>query len=229
MSSFIKTTIFILLCLTLIGCEKAAIDVEENENGQVKLIELEEITSGLEHEIALLKTELSDREKKIEELNQINQQLTEEMESLQYMINYPDFNVFEEKLIINNPILLSPTSMDIGKVKKLLGEPDDIEESIEAHGSGMVWVLNYEEASFTFNKDDENERIKWYTIKSPRLMTNRGITVGSTRNEVVKAYGNSYPIYHEDENRIIIGEKTGISFDLESDIVKEISVWFVYE
>jgi hypothetical protein len=229
MSSFTKTILLVLLFIVLVGCEEDVNGIEENENLQANLIELEKTIDEMEHEISLLKTELFSREEKIEELNRKNQSLSEEMESIQYLLSHPDFNVFEEKLFIDEPIVLSPSSMDISKVKELLGEPNKIDEYSEAHGSGIVLVLNYKQASFTFNKDGDNETIKWYTIKSPYFKTNRGITVGSTRNDVVEAYGNTYFIYHEDEKGITIGEKTGISFDLENDVVRELSVWFVYE
>lgn len=180
-------------------------------------------------EIDRINAELVRKNNEIQDLNRKMDELTQSLEQVNTRIDNPHFNVFEEKLIAKQAEMLLPDSMSISKVKALLGEPLNIEEDIEAHGSGKVFILNYKEASFTFNKEDEKESIKWYRLKSPHFITNRGITIGSSRDEVKGKYGLDYSMYQENNNEIRIGEKTGIAFSFEQDLVKEIVVWFVYE
>lgn len=141
----------------------------------------------------------------------------------------PVTNIIREHLVTKTSEFISPETLTVKQVKEYLGEPTNVEEYPEAHGSGNVIELTYDEASFTFNKHKQKETLKWYTIKSPFFTTQRGITVGLSKSDVINAYGKNYDIYIEDDKTITIGEKVGISFKLKEGKVREIYVWFMYE
>ena len=122
-----------------------------------------------------------------------------------------------------------PKTMNIKQLKALLGEPLNVEEDFEAHSPGKSITLTYNNATFIFNSSEGKENIKAYTIKDASFASNRGITIGSTRDDVHNAYHTSYYNFSEDEGTISFGEKTGMSFKLHNDKVTEFTVWFVYE
>lgn len=62
-------------------------------------------------------------------------------------------------------------------------------------------------------------RVNFITFKSLRLKTLKGISIGSTRQEVLKVYGGDF-----DSPRIVYW-KSGVAFIFEDDKVKEIQVF----
>jgi DNA gyrase/topoisomerase IV subunit A len=213
--------------LILFGCTNTGSQWDQYELNK-KIADLELQNEQLIKEISDLNEQLQKCDNLIAQNEILKQQLENEIQSLQKSLNTPNFNVFEEKLIVD-PNMLIPTTTSIEQVKEILREPKNIEKTNAVHGSGEDITLYYDEASFTFNKYEDQETIKWYTIKTSFFKTNRGITVGSSKEDVIRAYGNSYYNYHQEENGISIGEKTGISFMLEKNKVSEITVWLMYE
>lgn len=186
---------------------------------------VKEENKGLKQSIAQLEKELQMKETVIQDLNQKNHRLTQQLEGLEEK-NRP-FHVFEEQLLVTQK-RLNPEDITINQVKALLGEPKKTEQYIGAHGGFEHVVLTYDEASFTFVKDEKPANTKRCTIKGGLFTTERGISVGSTKDEVIASYGEDF-LFDQNQQKIYYGEKTGIAFQFQDDFVTEIVVWFYYE
>lgn len=228
----VRLTLVISLSIILVsGCSIAtdsridelqtSVEAKENYISQLEneLLTLEDKMVALENEYkGEAESYKKQAEHRIWELEQRNQQLELESEWI---------NVYDEKLFLMKDIL-DPEVLTIEKVKGVLGDPVNIDESVSPHSGLPVISLNYSKASFTFELSEDADMIKRLTLQAPLLATSRGITVGSSKESVIEEYGSNYEELERDR-WISYGEKTGISFKLEGERVKEIQIWYMYE
>ncbi len=147
-----KLLILSLIFLTLLVCSDTASQSDQNDLRK-KMIALETQNMQLTNEINSLQDKLKTYDRIADQHKHIKQQLEKEIQALQTRINTPSFNVNEEKLLVD-PKMLNPHTLNIDQIKEWLWEPNYIEEVIAAHGSGKDITLIYDEATFTFHKDD---------------------------------------------------------------------------
>jgi hypothetical protein len=176
---------------------------------------------SLNHTIEQLKNELSNMQHEVDNVKKENKSLIEEIPIKENRL------IISEEGFFVKPELLFPDDLSIERVSDLLGEPVGIREYIEVAHCGCKEIeLTYDDASFTFQMLDDKEVIKWMTIKDSFFASQRGITIGSSKEQVIEAYGENY---WTNKNGISYGEKTGISFNFNNDIVTEITIWYMYE
>lgn len=239
MKNLISIFIIILFLLAITGCDhsESQLILQENENLRKKneqlensLLFKEDQLKELEQKMAKLNSEISDLEKVysttleqdkgiIWDLEQENKALLSELENI---------HVFEENIFIASDVLI-PDEISVGRVIQLFGAPKETEQYISDHSGLEVIKLIYENSSFVFELSKEKDLIKWLTFTDRSFITNRGIAIGSTKEKVIKEYGENYYNYYKDGDGISYGEKTGISFRLDNDVVTEIRIWFMYE
>jgi hypothetical protein len=198
----------LLFISTLIGCSdnKNSALLKENEMMKTKV-------SGLEQELVNNKIATNLLEDKLKQLTEVTPKKEER----------DIFNVSNEKLLIVSNSL-TKDEITIENVKKLLGKPISM-ESYEGV-SGTYEVVSYSGVEFTFMKDSS---IKWYKIKKSQFETSRGISIGASKEEVFAAYSKNYSNFYEENGSLIYGDKTGVTFQIEDEKVKEIHVRFDYE
>lgn len=195
----------IFILLSLIGCTS-----DENPNLNAEMKNLKEKNHQLENINKQLEEEMKDKQDIILELEQNDSVFETEL------------NILDEGFYLNAERAIRD-ELSIQKIIKMFGEPKSMDEYVEeAHCGCQETKLTYENASFTF----QGELLKWFTIKNPDIVTQRGISVGSTKKQVMEAYGENFLI---NQDGIQYGEKTGISFTIKEDIVSEISIWYMYE
>lgn len=239
-----STFIVITIMLIVLGCEDSSELSIRNENVKLseKIEQLEDSLVAKENQMRDLKQERNElydeliyiknnMEEQIQQIEDENIGLIKELRREVKLLESEliNINVFEENLFIASGVL-APDRVSIKKIKELLGEPKEINESVNVAHSGLkVISLIYENAIFTFEILEEKDLIKWITLKDSLFTTQRGISVGSTQEMVIKEYGNESYNFYQDNNIISYGEKTGITFDINNGIVNEIHIWFMYE
>jgi outer membrane murein-binding lipoprotein Lpp len=223
----VKSVIPIILTIIILaGCTSNEIAVLREENDNLK-----EENWNLNHKNNQLDNEVKNKLNAIEELKKENKSVNELLnELLKKPMHIPTSEIIMGKEgFFVEPEVIFPDEISIQKIKKLLGEPTEIKEYIEeAHCGCKEIEVTYDHASFTFQIPEDKEAIKWMTIKAPFFTTQRGITIGSTKEQVIKAYGENYD-YWKLEDRITYGEKTGIGFTFVNNRVSEIQIWYMYE
>lgn len=204
-----KSNVLIAFILLFAGCDSNTDQISQTKQELI-------------NEIAQMKDQLQESELKINAL------LTEKEQETKGKVPETDYNIFNEGQFIKGDLFL-PNTLSIKDIIDAFGEPIEVKESIGVHGGFKESILTYKNASFTFANIEDVDHIKWYTIKQPNLFTIRGISVGSTANEVIQAYDKGFYHFRVSEDEIIFGEKTGMSFKLNEGKVFEIRVWFMYE
>jgi len=191
---------------------------EENERLQKEIANLTNANIRLENERMNLETEMNGL------LNE-NELLKEEILQQKDLSSDNDIIIAYEGFLID-PVLIYPEELSVQLVIKMLGEPKEFKEYVnEAHCGCKEFELIYDEAEFIFRKAETKEAIRSMTIKDSFMMTHRGISIGSTKEQVIQAYGKNNIEYEG----IKYGEKTGIRFTFIDDFVSEIFIWYMYE
>lgn len=213
---------FILFTISfiLVGCQDTGHLQEENAKLKLKIELLEKELESYKKTVESLSKKLVD----VQDGNKILEKERNEIANKQREVS--KFDIFKERFLVVSGVL-SYETITIKKLKELLGEPNEITSGPAAHGSGQDIVLHYDKATFFFRTHNEKELIKSFKIKEPVFITSQGITVGSTKEEVIHAYGHD--LYEENDHHISMGGKTGMSFELKEGIVTEILVWYQYE
>ncbi|KGP72807.1 hypothetical protein [Pontibacillus yanchengensis] len=160
---------------------------------------------------------LKEAEQKIQSLQKQINNLKKENHSIKLEIP-------EEKAFFQNNVI-SRNNLSIEQLKDILGEPKSIEEYDSIKGT--QYDFHYREASFTFEKSKNQTWLKSFSFTQPIIMTQHGITVGDTTQNVVKAYGNQYRI--EKDAMIYGGKSNTILFIIRDDQVKRIQIRYDYE
>lgn len=206
---YIVTMLFLAGCTTGKAKLSEEIEVLREENK-----ELHENTKQLEDEVKSYKSTLKEYAKEIYLFKDI-------IDKYQAKGYQNDFNIHKEGFFIK-PEFTSRDAISIDTIKNIMGKPKNSREYIEvAHCGCKETELTYDNASFTF----QGNSLKWFTLRDSKLVTERGITIGATREEVIEAYGQDLLVYGN--NEISYGEKTGIRFSFKDDILKEISIWYM--
>ncbi|MGZ9583690.1 hypothetical protein [Paenibacillus marinisediminis] len=213
--------IFFTAALLLVGCSDTKGMEEQNAELQSQIEQMKDTTTKLTEE-------LKEKEAAIARYEQEKVRLENQIQALNSGVSTPSFNVFEEKLL-SDPVMLTPRTMTMSKIKEVMGQPLNEEVTEYLHGGGNLHTLHFDGMKVEYNVDGDNEYLRWYELTKPLFVMNRGITVGSTRDEVIDAYGKEYYNFFENDKQISMGEKTGISFKLMNGKVSEIRVWFAYE
>jgi ribosome-binding ATPase YchF (GTP1/OBG family) len=208
--------LIIIISIILVSCSNN--DANEIESSY------ENVQKQLTDSIEQLEKELERKLSMISELESENEKLKKLLEEKQ-SDDISQIRVNKEGLYINSDIIY-PDELSEEVISDLLGKPNNVKEYEGAHGGFEEVELNYDNFSITSQKQQNKQLVKWLAIKDSSFATQRGITVGSTKNEVIQAYGESFT---KDSNVIYYGEKTGISFTLKDDKVKEINIWYMYE
>jgi len=209
--------ILILILLFLTGCTS-------NENTKLKdeIKSLKEENKQIQNTNKQLEDVIKEKQNTILELEQKQSSLKDLLDQYVSASFKNQFNILDEGFFIN-PELTFRDELSFGKVKRIMGEPKKVNEYIEeAHCGCQETELTYEDASFTF----QGELLKWFTIENADLVTQRGISVGSSKKQVIEAYGENF---FANKDSIQYGEKTGISFSFKDEIVNKISIWYMYE
>lgn len=167
----------------------------------------------------------------LERKQSIISELENENEKLKGLLDKEDSQDKSQMLVVQeglyiNPDVLYPEEITEEVIVNLLGEPLNSKEFVGAHGGFNEVELTYDSFSITIQKQPKKQLVKWLTINDSNFVTERGITVGSSKSQVIQAYGRDFS---EDTNSIFYGEKTGMRFTLEDDYVKEIVIWYMYE
>jgi regulator of replication initiation timing len=143
-------------------------------------------------------------------------------------------HLVEEGIKINSK-LFSPEELSEDVIIDLLGKPLYVEEYVVYDHDSRV-KLSYDNFTIRFVNDNNGKQsVKALTIKDSDIVTQRGITVGSTKHEVTQAYGKlyygitSYGRSNSNTHSLFYGDKTGLRFSLEDGLVKEITIEFMYE
>lgn len=136
-----------------------------------------------------------------------------------------DLMATESLFILNNSLL------DIDVVK-FLGEPEKKSEPIVWGADGLehqTWYYSSKGIELGFIKDDENKQLVFsIKLQSPcTLRTSKGVHIGSTKDEVLKAY--EHEINPEENNadssEIVVGSVYGgLIFILENGLVVSIFI-----
>lgn len=217
---FIKNYVtFIIIIVLLAGCTSN--DTKE----LIKEVErLEAENTQLIHTINQLETELENFEQTNKDLEQETYMLKELVDEYVDAAFKNDFNVYNEGFYIE-PVLMLRDDLTLEQIKNIMGEPNNLRNYIEkAHCGCQETEVIYDNASFTF----QGELIKWMTLNDTTFVTQRGITVGSTKEQVIESYGENY-LFQFQDGSINYGEKTGIRFSIDENVVSEITVWYMYE
>lgn len=195
-----------------------------------------DVTTELKGEVESLKEQkrhLSDTNKQLENEVKKNKSTIEELEkenNLLIDLLEEGSTSFESEITIHDEgFFIDPTvvfydSLTIEQIKKVMGEPKQVRDYIEeAHCGCQETEVTYENASFTF----QGELLKWMTLKDSTLVTQRGITIGSSKDQVLDVYGDNF--YSHENGEINYGEKTGVRFSFKDNFVSEIKIWYMYE
>lgn len=134
--------------------------------------------------------------------------------------------VKEESLFVLNNAVTGPD------VIKLMGEPEEKSEAAVWGADGLehqTWYYKAQGLEIGFIKDNSNiQTVNLITVSSPsKLKTSRGIGVGSTKSEILKAYENeiNQEEYGMEPGRIVAGTVYGgLVFKLENDKVASIFI-----
>jgi outer membrane murein-binding lipoprotein Lpp len=199
----------------LIGCEE-----DGYKEMQAKINELE---SDLNEKIS----QLDKSTNRVAKLEEENQKLKQDIIHMQTSIHtLPTFNVFEEKMFFEAETL-SYDKSSVTQIKNLLGKPQEMLQEESPLNGFLETTLVYNEGKFVFYNLEDKQFLKAYFTTSPLFTTARGISVGSSKEDVMEVYKEE--VYKEYKNSITLGEKTGMAFDFENDVVTKIYVWFEYE
>lgn len=112
-----------------------------------------------------------------------------------------------------------PSTFTRSEFQKNAGKPLSSEE-YEDQCTGVHMVTDYYDGiTIYFGKTEEGPKVFWFKMDKPIFATNRGVTIGSTVEELEGAYGTGGKM----GNTIFYGEKSKyICFVIEEGKVKEI-------
>ncbi len=98
---------------------------------------------------------------------------------------------------------------DFAEAYKTLGEPDKYTEAASCYFDGMDKVFTYSGFEVRTYPVGEKDYVQDLCISSDEYKTDKGITVGSTLDDVVNAYGKGYELngkmyrYMADNNQYV--------------------------
>ncbi|GAA0354753.1 hypothetical protein [Bacillus horti] len=117
------------------------------------------------------------------------------------------------------------SSINREQMEERLGPP--INEQLVDHvpGGGSETVVEYEGVTVHYSANAQEPKVLRIIVHEPILMTHRGITVGSTKEEVLSKYGEPEP--ESEENQWLYGETYTLWFHFEEDEVIEFSNLYV--
>lgn len=132
------------------------------------------------------------------------------------------------KPFIVKPQLLGD-DMPLADVEKMLGKPLSSKKQFWEDRGADILINKYRDAEITYVKTDGVYKVYIYTITTDRIMTDREIKVGSTADEVRKAYGQEVPLEWRDlPDDLEYGIKERIIFHCKDDRVSSITVSRLY-
>lgn len=108
---------------------------------------------------------------------------------------------------------------DFSEAYKTLGEPDKYTEAASCYFDGMDKVFTYSGFEVRTYPVGEKDYVQDLCISSDEYKTDKGITVGSSLEDVVKAYGEGYELNGK-MYRYMEGNNQYIYFFIMNDAVK---------
>jgi hypothetical protein len=148
------------------------------------------------------------------------------------VITEVDYYKIGRDLVAKESLLVLNNSLSGDDVIKIWGEPESKSEAIEWGADGLEhqeWFYKSKGIELGLIRNDENEQIVFsISLQSPcTLKTSRGIGIGSTKEEVWKAY--EHEINPEENNMdssdVVVGSVYGgIILNFENDLVTSIFI-----
>lgn len=139
------------------------------------------------------------------------------------------FSASDDMAITVNGTVLK-VHCDMNDVIALIGTTDNYSESISCTRNGYEKTYRYDGLRVDTLPTDDGDIVGLFVISGEGYTTVRGIGVGASRDEVIKAYGDRffddgyYTIYTESADPNNIAEPR-IQIVFENDIVTEINVY----
>ncbi|GAA0336636.1 hypothetical protein GCM10008967_28750 [Bacillus carboniphilus] len=218
MTLFMRLIVIIIVSFVLVGCEEDEFLTEDIKKLIIQI-------SNLKNELEKKNAEIVEMSNNLDQVTERNRLLEHEVDQLSIQNEAIHvFNVFKEKLFVASDVV-SYETLTITKVKELLGEPTEVTETTAYEGIDIT--LTYNDITLIFREVNEIKVIRAIIIKDSFFTTSKGITIGSSKEEVKSVYGKF--IQEEYDNFISLGGKTGMSFEFVDDRVSEIFIWFQYE
>jgi cell division protein FtsB len=236
-----KILMFTLSLIVIVaGCTKNDEQHESIKMLQGTIQKLTDTNDKLELALEQSQTKSNEYINENNKLQELNDQLEAEWEDLTKEISETEslsriiegnrciYDVSKEGIYINE-VLINPEDLSEEVIIDLLGKPLHKEEYV-------VYVLrvslDYDNFNITFHNFAEGQEVGYISINGngSNIVTQGGITVGSTKNQVIEAYGEGYWA-HSEEYVGYGSEKTGIDFyfSLEDGYVTEIKIRYSYE
>lgn len=213
----------LVICVLLIGCEST----NETNIDSIKLKELQNEITALKEENNNLINEVTRITNEKERIFNDFKAIEKQKKELEDKLSIPEHPYTENLVLTKNFIKIEDLTID--SIIKILGEPNSVNEYINVHSGGTEFNIKYNNAEFIFIKNDNKTEIKSYKIYDSTFSTQRGITVGSSKEEVEDAYGIFYMKITEPKEKWYSADKQGIWFEFEEDYVSGFGVWFYYE
>ncbi|MBR0135894.1 MAG: hypothetical protein IJM18_06810 [Clostridia bacterium] len=123
-----------------------------------------------------------------------------------------------------------PVRVDSSEVLKALGDDYEMDQVVSCVYDGYDKTFTYKGIVVSTVPDGDKDIIEMFTVNGEGYLTTRDIGVGSTRDEVIKAYGDKYYddgyylTYSESGDESNIADMR-IQFCFENDVVTE---FFIY-
>jgi len=111
---------------------------------------------------------------------------------------------------------------DASEILDKLGKAQSTSELGDCGGFGAQVKYTYVDIELYTLKNDDGESVDQITLKSDMVSTSKGISVGSTAEEVIDAYGE--PTEKSDKDMRYIDGNNVIKFKLEGGAVDDIDI-----
>lgn len=99
--------------------------------------------------------------------------------------------------------------MDMAPIADALGEPKSIFEEPSCAAQGTAYLYTYPGFEITTYPDGEDNYVGYVILKDDTVGTSEGIDLSSSREDVIKAYGDDY----EEDDKKIAYKKGGMTLN----------------
>lgn len=131
----------------------------------------------------------------------------------------------DDTTFVSNGVAV-PLNAEVDAIIAALGEPNDTASETSCHGIGLDKKFYYDGFLIKTYPVDDVDYVLEVLINTPGVATAKGIEIGSTKDEVIAAYGDGYTLIGKAIFNYKADEGKTLRFTFEDDAVVEIDYFY---
>lgn len=120
-----------------------------------------------------------------------------------------------------------PMNVDAAPIVEKLGEPVDYFEAASCAFQGLDKIFYYNGFELGTYPNGDKDYVSYVNLLDDSVTTDKGIYLGSTKGEVIAAYGNDYKV--DGTSYVYLLGDSKLTFIIEDETVTQITYYAVVE